>query len=300
MRKWIAYLLFIFYHLYGFSQKDGCENKLYPAPVLNDSIKKVFEQNLRAAEKNYRTDSINDEHIIWYGRRLAYLGFYKEAIDIYSKGIKLQPANARFYRHRGHRYITLRCYDKAIEDLVKAAALVKGRADETEADGMPNALNIPLSTLQTNIWYHLGLAYYLKGENEKAAQAYETCLDLCENDDMKAATLNWLYITLRRMGKNKEAYDKLKSVSGILEIIENQDYLEILLMYAENNSNRVKEKTRNQETLSNATLGFGLGNFYLLHGDSQMAKEIFEKVTAGRQWTSFGYIAAEEELKKIK
>lgn len=292
--------MFLFYCLHSFSQMDNCENKRYPAPALSDSIKKVFEQNLRAAEKNYLTDNANDEYIIWYGRRLAYLGFYKEAIDIFTKGIKLHPANARFYRHRGHRYITLRCYDKAIEDLEKAAALVKGQADETEADGMPNVLNIPLSTLQTNIWYHLGLAYYLKGENEKAAQAYETCLALCENDDMKVATLNWLYITLRRMGKNKEANEKLKLVSNILDIIENQDYLEILLMYAENNDSRLKEKTQNQETLSNATLGFGLGNYYLLKGNSQMAKEIFEKVTAGRQWASFGYIAAEEEFKNIK
>ena len=37
-----------------------------------------------------------------------------------------------------------------------------------EPDGQPNARNIPTSTLNSNIYYHLGLAQYLKGEFEAA------------------------------------------------------------------------------------------------------------------------------------
>lgn len=33
---------------------------------------------------------------------------------------------------------------------------------EFEPDGIPNALNPPLTLPHRNIWYHLGLAYYLK------------------------------------------------------------------------------------------------------------------------------------------
>src|SRR6187402_374842 len=123
MRKFILLFLFAAISDLSFAQKQNCENKQYPPPSLTDSLKKVFETNLRSAEKKYRTDSLNDEHIIWYGRRLAYLGYYKEAIAIYTKGINLHPDNARFYRHRAHRYITLRCYDNAIVDLKKAIDL---------------------------------------------------------------------------------------------------------------------------------------------------------------------------------
>lgn len=255
---------------------------------------------MRSAEKKYKADSLNDEHMIWYGRRLAYLGNYKEAIAIYTTGINLYPNNARFYRHRAHRYITLRCYDNAIDDLRKAVELIGNQIDEIEQDGIPNEKNIPTSTLHTNIYYHLGLAYYLKGDNRQALLAWEKCLDIADNDDMKVATLNWLNLTLRKMGRQKDADQHLKAVSNEMEIIENHDYFDILMMYKTNDKNKLLEKTQSQETLSNATLGFALGTYYQIKGEKDKAKELFEKVVAGKQWSSFGYIAAEAELAKMK
>lgn len=282
------------------SQKQSCENKDHPPASLSDSIRKVFEVNLRSAEKKYKTDSTNDDHIIWYGRRLAYLGNYKEAIDIYTIGIKLHPNNARFYRHRAHRYISLRCYDKAVTDLKKAVELIRDQIDEVEEDGIPNQKNFPTSTLHTNIYYHLGLAYFLKGDNRQALLAWEKCLDISDNDDMKVATLNWLNILLRKMGRQKEADQHLKEVTADMEIIENHDYYDILIMYKNGVDNKIKGKVQNQETVSSATLGFALGTYYQLKGDKGEAKELFEKVVAGKQWSSFGFIAAEVELAKMK
>ena len=299
MRKLILPFLFIIVSNFVFAQSD-CLEKSYPAPVLSDSIKKVFEANLRSAEKKYKADSSNDEHIIWYGRRLAYLGKYKEAIDIYTRGINLYPNNARFYRHRGHRYITLRCFDNAIADFKKAAELTRDQVDEIEADGIPNERNIPVSTLQTNIYYHLGLAYYLKSDNRQALLAWEKCLDISPNDDMKVATLNWLNIVLKKMGRQTEANQHLLQVKGDMEIIENYDYFDILYMYQTGNDSKLVEKTKDQQTISNATLGFALGTYYQLKGNKEKAKELFEKVMAGSQWNSFGFIAAEAELAKMK
>jgi len=300
MRKFILPFLFAALNITALAQKQNCEDKQYPAPLLSDSLKKVFEANMRSAEKKYNADSTNDEHIIWYGRRLAYLGKYKEAIAIYTKGINLYPDNARFYRHRAHRYITLRCFDNAITDLKKAVELIRDQIDEIEQDGLPNEKNIPTSTLHTNIYYHLGLAYYLKSDNRQALLAWEKCLDIADNDDMKVATVNWLNITLRKMGRQKDAEQHLKAVSNEMEIIENHDYFDILMMYKTNDENKLLEKTRNQETLSNATLGFALGTYYQIKDNKDRAKELFEKVVAGKQWSSFGYIAAEVELARMK
>ena len=294
MRKFI--LLFLFAMADHFLFAQSCDNRTYPAPVLSDSLKKVHEANLRAAEKKYRADSTNDEHIIWYGRRLAYPGLYTEAINVFTKGINIHPANARFYRHRGHRYITLRCLDNAIADLKKAAALTREQVDEIEPDGIPNEKNIPTSSLQTNIYYHLGLAHYLKGDHRQALLAWEKCLDISDNDDMKVATINWLNIVLRKMGRQKDAEQHLKAVSNEMEIIENHDYFDVLMMYKTDNDEKLKEKTKDQQTLSNATLGYALGTYYQLKGNNDKAKELFEKVVAGKQWSSFGFIAAEVEL----
>ena len=300
MRKFILAFLFAITGIGAFAQNENCNDKQYPAPSISDSLKKVFEANLRSAERKYRADSANDEQIIWYGRRLAYLGNYKEAIAVYTKGINLHPNDARFYRHRAHRYITLRCYDNAIADLKKAVELIRDKIDEIEPDGIPNEKDLPTSTLHTNIYYHLGLAYYLKGDNRQALLAWEKCLAISDNDDMKVATLNWLNIVLRKMGRQKDAEQHLKEVSKEMEIIENHDYHDILITYKTNDESQLAAKTQNQETLSNATLGFALGTYYQLKGEKDKAKQLFEKVVAGKQWSSFGYIAAETELAKMK
>jgi tetratricopeptide (TPR) repeat protein len=300
MRKFILPFLFISISSLVFGQKQNCEDKQYPAPSLSDSLKKIFETNLRVAEKKYKNDSTNDDNIIWYGRRLAYLGNYKDAINIYSKGINLHPNNARFYRHRAHRFITLRCYDNAIADLKKAIDLIKDQIDEVEQDGIPNEKNFPTSTLHTNIYYHLGLAWYLKGDNKQALLAWEKCLDISDNDDMKVATLNWLNIILRKMGRQKDADQHLREAANNMEIVENHDYYDILIMYKTGDDTKLVEKTQNQQAFNNATLGFALGTYYQLKGDKSKAKELFEKVVAGNQWSSFGYIAAETELAKMK
>ena len=300
MRKLIYTILFITVSGTVFSQKEKCEDKQHPMPVLTDSLRNVFQKNLASAEKKYNNDNNNADHTIWYGRRTAYLGNYKEAIDIYTKGISIHPNNARFYRHRGHRYITLRCIDKAIADLKKGSELISGQIDEIEEDGIPNAANMPTSTLHSNIWYHLGLAYYLKAEYRSALLSFEKCMSVSDNDDMLVATLNWLNITLRKMGRANDADKRLEEVTPEMMIVENHDYHDILLMYKSGDDSKLIAKTQSQETLSNSTTGFALGTYYLLKGEKQKAKELFEKVVAGKQWSSFGFIAAEAELARMK
>src|SRR4029079_14854032 len=117
-------------------------------------------------------DPSSADAAIWLGRRLAYLGRFPEAIEAFTQGIAIHPADARLYRHRGHRYITTRRFDREVADLTKASQLVAGKQDEVEPDGAPNKAGIPRSTLQSNIWYHLGLAQYLSGDFDAALASY--------------------------------------------------------------------------------------------------------------------------------
>jgi tetratricopeptide (TPR) repeat protein len=268
-------------------------------PTLSTESAQKLTADLDAAAAKAVSDPTAD-NIIWHARRQGYLGRYKDAVRTLTAGLVKYPKDARLYRHRGHRYISLRCFDNAINDLSIAAKLIKGKSDEVEPDGMPNALNIPTSTLQSNIWYHLGLAHYLKGDMKKALDAYREAMKVSKNNDMLAATSHWYYMTLRRMDRNRDAQKLLEPFDGDFEVIENSDYLKLLRLYRDEvrPDALLSEIGSSAATLGSASLGYGLGNWYLYNGDKEKAMDIFRRITAGNQWASFGYIASETELKR--
>lgn len=267
---------------------------LYATPVSAESRARL-EENLERAWAEYEKNPIDAEAIIWLGRRTAYLGRYRDAIAIFSEGIKKHPGDARMYRHRGHRSITVRELDHAIADLEKAAELISGKPDEVEPDGQPNPQNIPTSTLQSNVWYHLGLAYYLTGDFVHARFAYSEGLKVAKNDDMLVATANWLYLTLRRLGRDDEARALLARIHKDMNIIENHAYHKLLLMHK--GEAKPEELLASAESdLDRATLGYGVGAFYLLNGEPDKAHALFEQIVAGPLWPAFGHLAAEAEL----
>jgi hypothetical protein len=55
--------------------------------------------------------------------------------------------------------------------------------------------------------------------------------------------------------------------------------------------------TNDANSLSNASLGYGVGNWFLYNGKRDEAMKIFRQITSGNQWASFGYIAAEVDSK---
>lgn len=271
--------------------------KRSPPPVSAEA-RLEMENNLKEAQTRYDANPKNADAIIWLGRRLAYLGRFTEAINTYTKGIALHPSDARFYRHRGHRHITLRQFDLAIRDLQRASRLVKGKPDEIEPDGQPNARNIPTSTLQFNIWYHLGLAYYLTGQNDKAVAAYRECLKVSGSPDRLVSTTHWLYMTLRRLNRNAEAAKVLEAIVEGMDVIENTSYYRLALMYKGILSDeQLLSETQGNSAASHSVL-YGVGNWYLYNGRKEKVLEVFHRIVLSDQWTSFGFIAAEADLKR--
>jgi tetratricopeptide (TPR) repeat protein len=269
---------------------------LYPPnPIPN---REKLEKDLQQAEAV--ADPTTADALIWIGRRQAYLWRYQDAIATFSKGIERYPDNPRFYRHRGHRYLTTRQFAKAQADFEKAAALIKGQPDEIEPDGAPNPAGKPRSTLQFNIWYHLGLAYYLQGNYPKAHDAYVECMKVSNNDDSIAATSDWMWMTLMRMGRKADAAKVLERITPKMDILENQSYHRRLLMYKGVEKPEALLDTAKADDTTIATQGYGVGNYYFVTGDTARAKQVFEKVTSGGGWNAFGYIAAEADLQRMK
>lgn len=272
---------------------------LYP-PDLSPEVRAEREAQLARAQAAYDRDPTNVEAIIWLGRRTAYLADYLGAIEIYTSGIAKHPADPRLYRHRGHRLITVRKLDAAIADLERAAALIRGTVDEIEPDGLPNARNVPTSTLHSNIWYHLGLAYYLVGRLAEAREAYRSCLEVSRTPDMLVATTHWLYMTLRRLGRVEEATALLSPILPGLDIIENDSYHRLLLMYkGDLPVEQLREAAEAGEGIENATLGYGIGNWHLYNGRPKPAASVFRTILKGSAWAAFGYIAAEADIQRM-
>ncbi len=270
---------------------------LYPAEP-DPATRAKLERDLAEARAAHARSPDDADAIIWLGRRLGYLGRYRDAIATFTEGIEKHPEDARLYRHRGHRWITVRQFDRAIADLERAAALVRGKPDEIEPDGAPNAFNIPRTTLQFNIWYHLGLARYLKGDFAGALDAYRACMDVATNDDMIVATADWMYMTLRRLGREREAAAVLDRVYPEMEIMENGAYHRRLLMY----KGVIPAEALladDGDSLQLATQGYGVGNWYLYNGDAARARQVFHRILEIGQWAAFGHIAAEADLSRM-
>lgn len=147
---------------------------------------------------------------------------------------------------------------------------------------MPNAQNIPVSTLHGNIYYHLGLAYYLKQDMEKALAAYQKCLASSGNNDNLVSSTHWLYMISRRLGQEEQAQSYLEPIHPDLEIIENMAYHQACLFYK-------------GDAPANDAIAYALANWSFYNGDLAIAKERYEAILNNPSWNSFGYLAAEAD-----
>jgi len=240
--------------------------KFYPKPDEKNAVAE--------AEKKLAADPTNAELLIGLGRAYVSVLRLHDAIDTFTRAIKLYPGDARLYRLRGHRYISSRRFDPAVSDLERAAKL---------------------SDKEFDIWYHLGLAHYLKRDYARAADAYSKARDCSTKDDSVIASSNWLYASLRRQKKTAEAARVLERIRPDMNVQEDKMYFALLLFYKGLKTEaEIFPATLND--LEIATIGYGLGNWHLYNGRPERAKEIFQKIVTGKEWAAFGFINAEAEL----
>jgi len=243
-----------------------------------------FEKNenveaLAAFDRAIALDATRADAFVGRGRTLARLRRYDEAFDAYGRAAQLDPADAMILRYRGHNYINVRKIDLALADLEKAEAMKKD---------------------DFGIYYHLALAYYLKGEFSKAADAYAGCLRTSASDDDRVACYAWQYPSLVRAGRDAEAKALLDRIRPGLDVSENESYLDRLLLFKGVRTEAEVAAQMATGPLEQSTVGYGLGLWHLLNGRPEQAREYFEKASSGEYWPAFGYVAAEVELARMR
>lgn len=271
-----------------------------PVEPASQQLTLAVPPDLAAAEAAWKEHPTDEQALIWYGRRVAYEGRYEDALAIYGEGLRVHPSSARLLRHRGHRNLSLRRFGEARADLERATALLSGMPDEIELDGLPNAYGIPRSTLHTNVWYHLGLAYHCLGEDANAAEAFARCLAIAPNDDMRVAAAWWRALALVHLGRVDEARALARLFAERpLELMESHDYGALLAFLAGTSTEAAERLGTADGAVAHATLAYGVAMVHLANGRTDEARRLLEELTAGPSSAAFGRIAAEVELARL-
>jgi len=263
------------------------------APPLADAARAGHEADLAAAEAVLAARPNDVTAIVWVGRRLGYLGRFREAIAIYTRGLALHPGHPELLRHRGHRWITVREFARAEQDLAAAAAACRSIADAVEPDGQPEPGRPPHGTLHYNVHYHLGLARFLLGDFAGAERAWLDCLAVVGNDESRVAVTHWLWCVRMRQGNRAGAAAVVAPIRADLDVVENRSYHQLCRLYR---GDLRTEDLRPAAGSAGAAMAFGLAHHRLVAGDHARALAALRDLAEQPGWAAFGVIAAGAEL----
>lgn len=241
------------------------------------------DENLTAMEEKIKADPDNAQLWMEKGLELAKSALYREAGECYARAIALNPEEGIFYRHRAHRFLSQWRFEDACADFAIAAKKIPENWD---------------------VWYHLGLSYFLLRDYKKAAAAYQKCLDMTKGEDEYIAVCDWYYMTLLRLGEKQKAQQVLEYVKPDFDPGENTAYFRRLLMY----KGLIKpEEVLPQDlnaipSIELVTMGFGLSNYYYYNGEKEKSNQVIDMILkAGDEndcYFAFGYLAAKADQKE--
>jgi tetratricopeptide (TPR) repeat protein len=253
---------------------SGLGRKLYSLPD---------DESVINARKSLAADPKNVERVLQLSKAEAARRQYREAVATSTEGLTFAPKNADLYLERGHRELGLREFKPAMNDLEQATRLAPEMLDA---------------------YYHLGLAHYFLGEFEEAAASFDKARALAKNSDSLIDCSNWLYVSLRRAGKEQEATQVLTRITPDIKNTEPHLYFYLRLLHfyqGELTAEAVLPPPPGgpedlEGELAFDTVSYGVGNWRLYHDDRSGAVGLFRSVIKGEAWNSWGFIGSEVEL----
>ncbi len=222
-------------------------------------------------------DPRNVDLVIALGVAQSGVRQMREAIATFTRGLAVAPTNAMLYRWRGHRYLSVREFDRAAADLARGLAL-----DSTNY----------------GILYHLGVLRYVRGDFAGAASAFARAQPRAPDAGELAGATDWLWMSLQRAGRGAEAEAMLARRPDSLQTTA--AYRQRLRLYRGEIGPDSVLTAADTSDVAVATLSYGVGNWYLVRGDTTRARPWFERSIASGGWPAFGFIASEAELRRLR
>jgi tetratricopeptide (TPR) repeat protein len=253
---------------------SGLGRKLY---ALSD------DKAIGDARKSLAADPTNVSLVLQLAHAQAARRQYRKAVATATSGLAFAPNNADLYLERGHRELGLREFKAAMKDLEQATRLAPEMLDAH---------------------YHLGLAHYFLGEFDAAAASFDHARSLAKNDDSLIDCSNWLYVSLRRAGKEQQAEQVLVRITPEVKNTEPHLYFYLRLLHFYQGKLTAEAvlppppagPADLEGELSFDTVSYGVGNWRVYHHDDSGAMELFRNVVKGEAWNSWGFIGSELEL----
>ncbi|HYN80506.1 MAG TPA: tetratricopeptide repeat protein [Gemmatimonadaceae bacterium] len=219
----------------------------------------------------------NIDRIVQLGVAQSGARQFREAIATFTRGLAITPDNPLLLRWRGHRYLSVREFDRAMNDLTRGARLD--------------------STIY-GIWYHLGIVRFASGDFAGAADAFTRAQPRAPDASELAGATDWLWMTLMRSGRTAEAQAMLARRPDSL--VATNAYVRRLKLYRGEIGPEEVMTAADTADVQVATLSYGVGNWYLLRGDTISARTWFERAVRSGGWPAFGFILSELELGRLK
>ena len=245
-----------------------------------DPVRTKLEDTEEVAAAREAVRATPDSAQAWMelGLALSRSMLMREAVEAFSRGIAVDPFCGILYRHRGHRHLSCWEFAEAAADFETAARIIPENWD---------------------VWYHLGLSYYLLREYDKAQAAYKRCLDLTDMSDIEAypAVIDWSWRTARRRGDDELAATLICLLPDEFpyDTDECGYALNCAVYQGRVTPERALEISAESDQLHSATNLYAMGNYYRETGNDARADEVLDQVIAGAGedgWCTFGYLAA--------
>ncbi len=222
-------------------------------------------------------DPQNIQLIIQLGVAQSGARQFREAIETFTRGLRIDPSNAMLYRWRGHRYLSVRELERAMDDLKRGYGL-----DSTNQ----------------GILYHLGIVRYARGDFAGAADAFHRAQSHAPDAAELAGATDWLWMSLSRAGQGAAAQAMLDRRPDSLPATN--AYAQRLRLYRGQIGPDQVITAADTGDVALATLSYGIGNWYLARGDTAKAKPWFERSIRSGGWPAFGFIISEIELRRLR
>jgi tetratricopeptide (TPR) repeat protein len=201
----------------------------------------------------------------------------REAVQTFTRALAVAPNDPMLYRWRGHRHLSVREFDQAMADLTRGYGL-----DSTNY----------------GILYHLGVLRFVRGDFNAAADAFARAQPRAPDAGELAGATDWLWMALQRAGRSAEAAAMLGRRPDSLPTTA--AYAKRLKLYRGEIGPDALITPADTGDVESATLNYGLGNWYLVRGDTAQAVARFERSIRSGGWPAFGFIASEAELARLR
>lgn len=262
-----------------FTSPPGATSLQYRSPAGVEYRSQRDTGPIARAAAELESDTANVQRIIALGVAQSGTRQYREAIATFTRGMAIAPDNAMLYRWRGHRNISVREFDQAMADLTRGYTL-----DSTNY----------------GILFHLGVLRFTLGDFGGAAEMFERAQPRAPDGGELTGSTDWLWMSLSRAGRSAEATAMLARRPDTLPAPLGYAYASRLKLYRGELTPETLLSPSDTADVQMATLNYGLGNWYMVRGDTARAIAAYERTVTSGGWPGFGFIVAEAELKRLR